>query len=152
GYLYGYHSLLSGDVDAARPIAEALRRIGDGSLAYMGAALQGMVARADAVHGASPLDDHDLSGWHLVINGGVLLHLSPYGYEDTMRGRYAYVTDTYERVREGLDRLALTLSTAQIPVPRIFSLPDRGSRIVARAAAELFDVPFQDFPEGGDER
>jgi hypothetical protein len=152
GYLYAYNALLSGDVEEARPIAAALRGLGDGSLAYMGAALQGMVARADAVRGATPLDERDLAGWHLVINGGVLLHLSPYGYEDAMRGRYAYVTDSYERVREGLDRLALVLSTAQIPVPRIFSLPDRSSRIVARAAAELFDVPFQDFPEAGDDR
>ena len=150
-YLYGYNALLSGDVEAARPVAESLRGLADGSLEYMGAALGGMVARADAIRGASPLDDRDLAGWHLVINGAVLLHLSPYGFEDAMRGRYAYVTDSYARIREGLDRLGLTLSTAQVPVTRIFSLPDRASRIVARAAAELFDVPYQDFPEGGDE-
>jgi hypothetical protein len=150
-YLYGYNALLSGDVEAARPVAQELRGLADGSLAYMGAALSGMVARADALRGATPLDARDLAGWHLVINGAVLLHLSPYGFEEAMRGRYAYVTDTYARIREGLDRLALTLSTAQIPVTRVLSLPDRPSRIVARAAAELFDVPFQDFPEGGDQ-
>jgi hypothetical protein len=66
-----------------------------------------------------------------------------------MHGRYAYVTDTYARLREGLDRLALTLSTAAIPVTRVFALPDRSSRILARAAAQLFDVPFADLPEAG---
>jgi hypothetical protein len=150
-YLYGYNALLSGDVEAARPVAESLRNVADNSLEYMGAALGGMVARADALRGVCPLDERDLAGWHLVLNGAVLLHLSPYGYEGSMHGRYAYVTDSYARLREGLDRLSITLSTAQIPVTRIFSLPDRGSRILARAAAELFDVPCGDFPEGGDE-
>lgn len=150
-YLYGYNALMSGDVEAARPIAESLRGLADGSLSYMGAALGGMVARADAIRDASPLDDKDLAGWHLVVNGSVLLHLSPYGFDEAMRGRYAYVTDSYARIREGLDRLALTLSTARVPVTRILALPDRASRIVARAAAELFDVRFQDYPAGGDD-
>jgi hypothetical protein len=152
GYLYGYNALLSGDVEAARPIAASLRGVDDRSLAYMGAALAGMVARADAVRGASTLDDHDLAGWHLVINGAFLTHLSPHGHDEPMRGRYAYVSDDYSLIREGLDRLRLVLSAAGIAVPRVLALPDRSSRIVAAAAARLLGVPLDGFAEGGDER
>jgi hypothetical protein len=152
GYLYGYNALMSGDVEAARPIAARLRGHEDTSLAYMGGALAGMVARADAVRGAATLDDRDLAGWHWVVNGSVLLHLSPDGFEDAMRGRYAYVSDGYERLREGLDRLALVLAAAGITAPRVVALPDRGSRIVARAAATLLGLPCEDWPAGGDDR
>jgi tetratricopeptide (TPR) repeat protein len=151
-YLYGYNALMSGDVEAARPIGASLRALDDHSLAYMGSALAGMVARADAIRGAAALDRHDLAGWHLVVNGGVLLHLSPHGYEDAMRGRYAYVADTYARLHEGLDRLALVLSTAGIAPPRVFALPDRSSRVVALAAARILGVPCEPWPAGGDER
>ncbi|MFT3768561.1 MAG: hypothetical protein QM820_24205 [Minicystis sp.] len=151
-YLYGYNVLMSGDVEAARPIAEGMRSLEDHSLAYMGGALAGMIARADAIRGATRLDDHDLAGWHLAINGAVLLHLSPHGYEDAMRGRYAFVSDSYERIREGLDRLAVALSAAGIAVPRVFALPDRSSRIVAAAAAQILGVPCEAWPAGGDER
>lgn len=151
-YLYGYNALLSGDVEAARPVAASLRACTDHSLAYMGAALGGMVERADALRGASALDDHDLAGWHLVLNGAVLLHLSPHGYDEPMRGRYAYVADSYERLREGLDRLALALGAAQITVPRVVALPDRSSRILARAAAQRLRVPCEDWSEAPDER
>jgi hypothetical protein len=152
GYLYGYNALLSGDVEAARPIASSLRALDDPSLAYMGAALGGMIARADAIRGASTLDGHDLAGWHLVINSAVLLHLSPHGHEDAMRGRYAYVSDGYPLIREGLARLGLVLAAAGIAVPRVFALPDRSSQIVATAAARLLGVPLETFPEGGDAR
>lgn len=159
GYLYGYNALLSGDVEAARPVAAALRALEDPSLSYMGAALGGMVARADALRGASPLDSDDLAGWHLVINGAVLLHLSPRGYAAEpsaapapMRGRYGYVADSYALLREGIDRLAVALGAARIAVPRVFALPDRGSRIVALAAAEILGAPCEDFAAGGDDR
>jgi hypothetical protein len=151
GYLYGYNALLSGDVEAARPIAASLRALADPSLAYMGAALAGMVARADAIRGASRLDDHDLAGWHLVIDGAVLTHLSPHGHDEPMRGRYAYVSDGYPLIREGLVRLGLVLAAAQIAAPRVLALPDRSSRIVAAAAARILGLPLEPFPEGGDE-
>lgn len=147
-YLYGYNTLLSGDVEAARPIVARLAGHADAPIAYMGAQLAGMVARADAIRGAAPLDDRDLAGWHLAINGTVLLHLSPYGYEDAMRGRYAYVSDRYRLLREGLERLSHVLSVAQLAPPRVIALPDRSSRIVALAAAQILGVPCEPFAAG----
>jgi hypothetical protein len=144
-YLFGYNALLSGDLEAARPIVARLHGHADEPLAYMGAALAGMVARADAIRGAAPLDDRDLAGWHLAINGTVLLHLSPHGYEDVMRGRYAYVSDQYARIREGIERLAHVLSVAEIAPPRVLALPDRSSRVVALAAAQILGVPCEPF-------
>jgi hypothetical protein len=151
-YLYGYNALLSGDLEAARPIAAALRELADESVAYMGGALAGMVARADAVRAAGQLGEADLAGWHLALNGAVLTHLSPHGFDEPMRGRYAFFCDSPGHVREGLDRLAVVLGAAGIAPPRVFALPDRSSRIVARAAAQRLGVPWEPWPAGGDDR
>lgn len=147
-YLLGYNALLSGDVESARPIADQLAGLSEGPLAYMGAALAGMVARATGVRGASKLDGHDLAGWHLAINGCVLLHLSPHGYDEPMRGRYAYVGDRYALLREGIGRLAWALSAAGIAPPRVLALPDRSSTILALAAAQILGVPCEPFTAG----
>jgi hypothetical protein len=118
----------------------------------MGAALSGMLDRFDALRGTARLDGMDLGGWHLVINGGVLLHLSPHGFEDAMRGRYAYVSDSDQRIREGIERLGVVLRAAGVAVPRVLALPDRSSRIVALAAAAILGVPGADCATGGDDR
>jgi hypothetical protein len=152
GYLYGFNALMSGDLAAARPVAERLRAHADESVAYMAEALSGMLARADAIAADTPLDARDLAGWHLVINGSLLLHLSPHGYDEPMRGRYAYVSDSYALIHEGLDRLATALTAAGLAPPRVFALPDRSSRVVALAAAQILGLPCEEWPGDGDTR
>ncbi|APR80905.1 Hypothetical protein A7982_06252 [Minicystis rosea] len=149
-YLYGFNALMAGEVDAARPVAEAMRKVDDHSMTYMGSALAGMIARADAVRSVTKLDARDLAGWHLAINGSVLLHLSPHGFEEPMRGRYALVNDSYARIREGIERLRVALGAAGIEAPRVFALPDRSSRIVGMAAAQILGVPCDVWARGGD--
>ena len=68
-----------------------------------------------------------------------------------MRGRYAYVSDGYALIREGISRLGVALAAAQIAAPRVLALPDRSSQIVAAAAARILGLPLEPFPEGGDE-
>lgn len=35
-----------------------------------------------------------LTAWHAILDGTLLLHESPYGHDDPMHGRYAYVSDS----------------------------------------------------------
>ncbi len=148
-YLLAFNSVLAGDVESARELLPRLLGSGDPDQRFMAEAIAGMLARADAVAGSSALDHRDLRGWHLVVNGGVLLHLSPHGFDEGMNGRYAYLSDAYSLLREGLDRLAaLAAATALVP-PVVYALPERSSRIVGRAAAAILDRPYREWPAGG---
>ncbi|MEZ4411078.1 MAG: hypothetical protein R3A52_32045 [Polyangiales bacterium] len=133
-YLYGFNSLMSGDLDAARA---ALPRVvgGDATTSTMRDALAGMLARADAIHAVAPLGDAELTGWHAAINATVLLHESPHGLDAGMHGRYAYVGDSPGLMREGVERLLTLLHGEGIAVPRVVSAPDRASQILAAALA-----------------
>ena len=49
--------------------------------------IAGMVARADrALVAGARLDPTDLRGWHYVISGGMLAHLSPHGFAEACTG------------------------------------------------------------------
>lgn len=113
--------------------------------------IRNMLRRADHASRRSSLDASDLRGWHFVITGGVLLARSPYGPEDGMNGRWAFVQDSYANVQEGLNRLRAVVATCERRVERVIPLPDRGSRAVAQAAAQLLDVPLvrPDDPRSG---
>ena len=70
-----------------------------------------------------------------------------------MRGRYAYVSDSYAaasaRASTGWPWCSPPRGS---PVPRVLALPDRWSRIVGAAAARApRRAARADFPEGGDE-
>jgi hypothetical protein len=62
-----------------------------------------------------------------------------------MRGRYAYVGDSYALMREGVDRLGRALATAERRPSRVVATPDRSSRILGRATATLLGLPFEDW-------
>ncbi|MEZ4322400.1 MAG: hypothetical protein R3F61_33345 [Myxococcota bacterium] len=125
-------------------LAECALQCGDVALARVhapprDALLQGVLAR----HAASgrPLDGSDLRGWHQVLTGGVLLHLSPFGLEAGMNGRYAYSQDDVGRIRMGLAR-AHAVMKAWGRAPRgVAALPDPASQAVALAAASVWGVP-----------
>jgi hypothetical protein len=144
-YLSGFHWMMVGDVEKARQRVAGLAGVADARMTFMRDALAGMVARADAMRAAGmALDDRALAAWQAVLSGTLLLHVSPHGHPDPMRGRYAYVGDSAALEREGLERLKALLAARGMLPPRIVAAPDRSSRILALAAASLFGVPLDD--------
>jgi len=145
-YLLAFNSIMSGELEEPRTLLPALMDVDDDDVQFMANAIRGMLARADAIAAVTPLDDADLSGWHVVVNGGVLLHESPHGFDEGMHGRYAYVADNYGLMKEGLQNARDVLDAVQTSVPRVIACPDRDSTILATAAAALLDaelVPWQ---------
>ena len=148
-YLYAYNSLMSGSLEQARETLAAVTS-GDENLEAAVASVRGMLIRAQALAGASPLDHEDLDGWHAVINGGVLLHESGEGFHEAMRGRYAYVGDHYSLLHAGLESALVVLDAAGIAVPRIIAAPDRSSQVLAWAAAQRTGAPLEQLAAAAD--
>lgn len=142
-YLAGFNGLMAGDLDGARERLAAMPPTSDVNLSAMRDVLAGMVARADALEAAGvELDERALTGWQAVIDGTVLLHESPAGHDEPMRGRYAYVGDSPGLMREGIERLAKVLAANAIDVKRVVAAPDRASTILAAATARVLGVPW----------
>lgn len=150
-YLLGFNAVMTGDLAAGRAQLETLRPEEDESITQVAEALEGMLVRAEALSAISPLDRSDLRGWHLVLTGALLLHISPYGFDAGMNGRYAYIADSLALCRDTIELMAAALAAAGYQPPRVFALPDRASRILARAAATYLERPLEPWPEGGAE-
>jgi hypothetical protein len=150
-YLLAFNGLMTGDTEEARRMVPALRMWTESDQLYMTSQLEGMLARADALRGVSSLDDRDLRGWHFVVNGALLLHVSPFGFEESMRGRYSVVQDSYPLILEGARRLAAMLQPAGLSCPRVFMLPDRASAVLAKVMAKLLSCRIETWPEDGAE-
>jgi hypothetical protein len=157
-YLLGFNALMTADLRTPRDVlAGAPASVQqDERLGYMFGQLRQMLDRADAllIAGASKLDDRDLRGWHFVINGSALLHLSPYGFDAGMNGRYAYIQDSASACHEAVQRLAAVLNEWQAALSaalprRIFLLPDRESAALGTAAARVLGVPAEAWPVEG---
>src|SRR5258708_13714115 len=108
-----------------------------------------MLKRAGCLFGIKLTDRRDLRGWHFVLTGGLLLHLSPHGFDEGMNGRYAFVQDSGALCLEGIQRLRAVLDTLKCTVPRVFELPERSSAILAHAVAQLLHCPLVPWPEIG---
>jgi hypothetical protein len=99
----------------------------------------GVLRRADRL---GSLHARDLRGWHQALTGGVLLHRSPYGFDDGMNGRYAFTQDSPSRIRLGLDR-AWHVCQAWDRLPKaVCGMPDASSRALALAASALWGLPL----------
>lgn len=147
-YLAGFCAMMLGDVEVARQRVAALD-CAEGDVAFMRDELRGMVLRADALTAAGvTLDRRALTAWQAVIDGTVLLHESPYGYDDGMSGRYAYVSDSPGLMREGVERLRAWLAATGRRPPRVVAAPDRSSRILALAVARALGVPLEAWSPG----
>jgi len=107
-----------------------------------------MLARAGVARAVTPLSREDLRGWHYVLTGGVLGGLSPYGFNQGMTGRWAYVNDSTANCAAALRRLKLILDAAGAAPESVSPLPDRASQIVGAAAAAMFGLPVTDFDPG----
>lgn len=138
------HALLAGDLDEPRRCLPELIRSDDPAHRDLARVIGGMLARVDAIASVSALDRRDLRGWHFVVTGGLLLHVSPHGIEAGMNGRYAFVHDSYESCLEGLCRVAAVFAALRRPIKRVLVLGDRSSAILGRAAADVLACPLAD--------
>ncbi len=149
-YLLAFNKLMLCNVEAARKILPSLQADADLDHKFMCDQLQGFLLRADVVSGVSPLDEGDLRGWHFVMNGALLLHLSPWGFDEGMHGRYAYTQDSASRCLEAIKRLKHVFEAMETKPPRVLMLKDRGSEILARAAAAALGLPLVEWQLGLD--
>src|SRR5579883_272911 len=149
-YLLAFNAIMTGDLAEPRRLLPGLRMYHGEPYQGMTTALEGMLARADALDGVAALDGRDLRGWHFVLNGSILLHLSPFGFDEGMHGRYAYIQDSDELCLEGIRRLAVALDALGLSPPRVFALPDRESAILAEAVAHLLELPVEPWVTGRD--
>ncbi|WP_416984830.1 hypothetical protein [Streptomyces sp. T028] len=147
-YLLVFNAVLAGDLDLARR-QHALLPAPDDDIWLPARDRQNRVlARAASAAEASPLDAADLRGWQYVMGGTLLGMLSPFGFEDGMAGRYAWLQDSHEQCLRGLLRLKAVLEAAEARPTSVSLLPDRGSRILGLAAAEVLGLPAHPFEEG----
>lgn len=150
-YLAGFNGVMCGELDRARVQLARLADVTDARLVFQRDVLRDMVARADALSAAGvSLTGLALSAWQAVINGTVLLHESPHGYEAPMRGRYAFVSDSPGLQREGLERLKAVLSAANAAPARIVSAPGRESWLLGLAASRVLGAPVTPWTPGAE--
>jgi hypothetical protein len=140
-YLLAFNSIMTGDLIEPHQILPSLQTSEDETEVFMAARIADILQRAELIQGYSTLDWQDLRGWHYVLTDGLLLHISPDGFNDGMNGRYAYVQDRYPLIREGIARLIAVLNAWEIKIPQVLVLPDRNSTILAHAIATILACP-----------
>lgn len=146
-YLHAWNAAMSGDLGVARSRAPWIAPTPE--QAVMAERIARLVARGDRIAPATPLDDRDLRGWHYVIHGGLLLHRSPHGLDDPMRGRYAWLQDAPALCADGLAHLAAVLAAWGWHPPCVYAPPGPGHELVAAAAAARLGVPLAPWPMVG---
>jgi hypothetical protein len=144
-----YNAIMAGDLATAAESLRLLPEPDDDAWAPARTKVRQMLARADVAQPVTTLATTDLRGWHYVLTGAILEGLSPYGFDQGMTGRWAYTSDSVGACRETLRRVALIL-TASGARPRAVSLlPDRSSRILGLAAAQVLGLPSVEFTDEG---
>ncbi|CCK32437.1 hypothetical protein BN159_8059 [Streptomyces davaonensis JCM 4913] len=144
-YLLVYNALMAGDLALARRQHALLPDPDDPQWLGAQARQARMLARAAEADQAGPLDLTDLRGWQYVLGGTVLGTLSPYGFGAGMTGRYAWLQDNHDQCLRGLLRLKSVLAAAGARPTSVSLLPDRGSRVLGLAAAEVLGLPALPF-------
>ncbi len=145
-YLYAFNAAMTGRLELTRQILPLLAPESPESMTLQ-ATISSIVERADRIAGACPLDDRDLRGWHYVLTGALVLQQSPYGFDEPMHGRYAWLADSLPRIVTGIARLAELVQ--DIPLGCIYAPPGRDHEIVARAVAAKLGLPLAPWPAIG---
>jgi hypothetical protein len=150
-YLLAFNSTLAGDLATARRLAPELAPgpAGDKDQDIMATRIGGFLARADRLGGIARLDDRDLRGWHYVITGGILTHQSPYGFDEPMHGRYAWLQDSPARIATGVARLERALAAWKLAPPCVYAPPGPGHDVVAAVIAARLGIPVAPWPAVG---
>lgn len=144
-YLLVFNAVLAGDLELARRHHALLPAPDDDMWLPARDRQNRVLRRAASAEQASPLDLTDVRGWQYVIGGTVLGTLSPYGFDAGMAGRFAYIQDTHDVCLQGLLRLKAVLEAAEVRPRSVSLLPDRGSRILGLAAAQVLGLPAEPF-------
>ncbi|WP_416969576.1 hypothetical protein [Streptomyces sp. 4F14] len=147
-YLLVFNAVLAGDLPLARRQHALLADPEDEMWRPAQARQRRSLERADAAATTNPLDHADLRGWQYVMGGTVLGTLSPYGYDAGMSGRFAWLQDTYGQCLRGLLALKAVLAAAGARPTSVSLLPDRSSRILGLAAAEVLGLPALPYEAG----
>ncbi|MFD9504628.1 hypothetical protein [Streptomyces sp. NPDC060035] len=147
-YLLVFNAVLAGDLELARRQHARLAAPADDT--WLGARdrQNRVLERAGTAGPVTPLDHSDLRGWQYVMGGTVLGTLSPHGYDAGMTGRYAWFQDSHDQCLQGLLRLKSVLAAAGVRPRSVSLLPDRGSRILGLAAAEVLGLAAEPFEAG----
>lgn len=141
-YLIGFNALMTGDLAEPRVQIEKLEALKADEVGPFLSALTALLARADAVEEKLPLEGNALTAWHAILNESVLLHESPHGYEEPMHGRYAFVADSPELMKEGVLALQELLKRANLSPKAVMVTPERESLILGSLAARVLELPL----------
>lgn len=144
-YHLAFNGVMSGDMELGRQQFVKLPELADESedARSMVERIGRFVKRFDQVRNACQLDPQDLRGWHYVITGGLLTHLSPYGYPEPMNGRYAFVQDNASVVHDGINELVRIVGRKGLEFKQVLAIEDRSSEILAAAIAKTLGLPSQ---------
>ena len=145
-YLYAFNAAMTGRLDTTRSVLAKLTPDSP-ETEMMKATITAITERADRVAGAVPLDAVDLRGWQFVLTGTLLAHQSPYGFDEPMHGRYAYLQDSIGRVATGIARLAPLVRGLHVPC--VYAPPGRDHEILAQAVSRMIDLPVAPWPAVG---
>ncbi len=137
-YVLCFNALSAADVSTAIDHATRLQP-SDGAQDRAMTRLRGMLARVRQV--GTDLSLTDLRGWHFVMNGSILLHLSPYGFHEGMQGRYAYLHDSVNAIHQDLSRLVTTLEATGKCPKALRAFNDPGSQIIAGTLGCMLGIP-----------
>lgn len=147
-YLLVFNSIMAGDLEAARRHHALLGDPEDEMWLPTRERQNLMLRRAADAERAGPLDRTDLRGWQYVMGGSVLGTLSPFGFDEGMTGRYAFTQDDETLCLRGLLRLRTLLEATGVRPRSVSLLPDRDSRVLGLAAAEVLGLPAEPFVPG----
>ncbi|GAA1974667.1 hypothetical protein [Catenulispora subtropica] len=143
-----YNAILAGDLVEAETAYAALPVPDEAGWAPARDKVRAMLVRAAAARVQDGgLGPEDLRGWHFALTGGVLLTISPWGFDAGMTGRWAMVGDSHVSCREVLRRVGVVLAARGLRPRSVSVLPDRDSEILGRAAARHFGLPAVPFAE-----
>ncbi|WP_208036006.1 hypothetical protein [Streptomyces cyanogenus] len=147
-YLLVHNAVLAGDLDLARRQHALLSDPEDPQWQPARERQNRTLARVADAERAGRLGPADVRGWQYVLGGTVLGTLSPYGFDEGMNGRYAWLQDTPDQCLRGLLRLRALLDGTGVRPRTVSLLPDRDSRILGLAAAEVLGLPAEPFAPG----
>jgi hypothetical protein len=145
-YLYAFNAAMTGRLDITRAVLAKLTPDSP-ETETMKSTIVAITGRADRIAGATPLDARDLRGWQYVLSGTLVSHQSPYGFDEPMHGRYAWLQDSIARVATGIARLAPLVRA--LDVPCVYAPPGRDHEILAQAVSRLIDLPLAPWPAVG---
>lgn len=145
-YLYAFNAAMAGKLDVTRAALGELRPDSE-ETERMRETISDILARAGRVSGITPLDARDLRGWQYVLTGTLLAHQSPYGFDEPMHGRYAWLRDSFARVSTGITRLAELVRATRVEC--VYAPPGRDHEILAHAVAQRLQLPLAPWPAVG---